>query len=95
VFLLTAHCPPPTDFKMAAIPTDIEIEPAPERSRLNEIIVIALVAAALLLGCASLRIIQTILRGMPPVKPGRAIGLELSARMSRRRCFSQSVSPRI
>jgi S-DNA-T family DNA segregation ATPase FtsK/SpoIIIE len=35
---------------MAAIPTDIEIEPAPERSRLNEIIVIALVAAALLLG---------------------------------------------
>jgi len=27
---------------MAAIPTDIEIEPAPERSRFNEIIVIAL-----------------------------------------------------
>lgn len=35
---------------MAAIPTDIEIEPAPERSRFNEIIVIALTAAALLLG---------------------------------------------
>ncbi len=35
---------------MAAIQTDIEIEPVPERSRLNEIIVIALVAAALLLG---------------------------------------------
>ena len=35
---------------MAAIPTDIEIEPAPDRSRLNEIIVIALVASALLLG---------------------------------------------
>src|SRR5688572_10315790 len=35
---------------MSAIPTDIEIEPAPERSRLNEIIVIALVATALLLG---------------------------------------------
>ena len=35
---------------MAAIPTDIEVEPARERSRLNEIIVIALAAAALLLG---------------------------------------------
>src|SRR5918992_2186814 len=35
---------------MAAITTDIEIEPAPERSRFNEIILIALVAAALLLG---------------------------------------------
>ncbi len=35
---------------MAAIPTEIEIEPAPEKSRVNEIIVIALVAAALLLG---------------------------------------------
>src|ERR1041385_7350212 len=35
---------------MAAIPTDIEVEPAPERSRLNEIIVIALAATALLLG---------------------------------------------
>jgi S-DNA-T family DNA segregation ATPase FtsK/SpoIIIE len=35
---------------MAAIPSDIEVEPAPERSRFNEIIVIALVAAALLLG---------------------------------------------
>ena len=35
---------------MAAIPTDIEIEPARERSRVNEIIVIALAAAALLLG---------------------------------------------
>lgn len=35
---------------MAAIPTDIEIEPAPQRSRFNEIIVIGLVASALLLG---------------------------------------------
>jgi S-DNA-T family DNA segregation ATPase FtsK/SpoIIIE len=35
---------------MAAIPTDIEVEPARERSRLNEIVVIALAAAALLLG---------------------------------------------
>jgi len=35
---------------MAAIPSDIEVEPAPERSRFNEIFVIALVAAALLLG---------------------------------------------
>lgn len=35
---------------MAAIPTEIEVEPAPEKSRVNEIIVIALVAAALLLG---------------------------------------------
>ncbi len=35
---------------MAAIPTDIEVEPARERSRFNEIIVIALAAAALLLG---------------------------------------------
>src|SRR6185436_573094 len=35
---------------MAAIPTDLEIEPAPERSRLIEIIVIALAAGALLLG---------------------------------------------
>ena len=35
---------------MAAIPTDIEVEPARERSRLNEIIVVALAAAALLLG---------------------------------------------
>jgi S-DNA-T family DNA segregation ATPase FtsK/SpoIIIE len=35
---------------MSAIPTDIEVEPAPERSRFNEIIVIALAAAALLLG---------------------------------------------
>ncbi len=35
---------------MSAIPTDIEVEPARQRSRFNEIIVIALVAAALLLG---------------------------------------------
>jgi len=35
---------------MAAIPTDIEVEPARERSRFNEIIVIALAAVALLLG---------------------------------------------
>src|SRR5690349_2234000 len=35
---------------MAAIPTDIEVEPARERSRVNEIIVIALAATALLLG---------------------------------------------
>ena len=35
---------------MAAIPTELEVEPARERSRLNEIIVIALAAAALLLG---------------------------------------------
>src|SRR5207302_7775384 len=35
---------------MAAIPTEIEVEPATEKSRVNEIIVIALVAAALLLG---------------------------------------------
>jgi S-DNA-T family DNA segregation ATPase FtsK/SpoIIIE len=35
---------------MSAIPTDIEIEPAPERSRFNDIIVIALVASSLLLG---------------------------------------------
>src|SRR5215813_2408571 len=35
---------------MAAIPTDIEVEPGRERSRFNEIIVIALAAAALLLG---------------------------------------------
>ena len=35
---------------MAAIPTDIEVEPAPERSRFNDIIVIALVASSLLLG---------------------------------------------
>src|ERR1051325_2031595 len=35
---------------MAAIPTDIEAQPARERSRFNEIIVIALAATALLLG---------------------------------------------
>src|SRR5256714_7642974 len=35
---------------MAAISTEIEVEPAPKNSRVNEIIVIALVAAALLLG---------------------------------------------
>ncbi len=35
---------------MAAIPTDIDVEPARQRSRFNEIIVIALAAAALLLG---------------------------------------------
>jgi S-DNA-T family DNA segregation ATPase FtsK/SpoIIIE len=35
---------------MAAIPTEIEVEPAPKNSRVNEIIVIALAAAALLLG---------------------------------------------
>jgi S-DNA-T family DNA segregation ATPase FtsK/SpoIIIE len=35
---------------MSAIPTDIKIEPARERSRLNEILVVALAAAALLLG---------------------------------------------
>jgi S-DNA-T family DNA segregation ATPase FtsK/SpoIIIE len=35
---------------MAAIPTEIEVDPAPKNSRVNEIIVIALVAAALLLG---------------------------------------------
>src|SRR5947199_1305969 len=35
---------------MAAIQTEIEVEPAPEKSRVNEIFVIALVAAALLLG---------------------------------------------
>lgn len=35
---------------MSAIPTDLEVEPAPKHSRFSEIIVIALVAAALLLG---------------------------------------------
>src|ERR1041385_3928206 len=35
---------------MAAIPSDIDVEPAQRNSRLNEIIAIALVALALLLG---------------------------------------------
>src|SRR5438067_4792632 len=35
---------------MAAIPSDIEVEPAQRNSRLNEIIAIALIATALLLG---------------------------------------------
>src|SRR5262245_4483480 len=35
---------------MAAIPTEIEVQPAPRNSRANEIMVIALVALALLLG---------------------------------------------
>src|SRR5437773_6540278 len=35
---------------MAAIQTEIEVQPAPRNSRVNEIIVIALVATALLLG---------------------------------------------
>ena len=35
---------------MAAIPTEIEVQPAPKHTRANEIIVIALVALALLLG---------------------------------------------
>src|SRR5262245_27319107 len=35
---------------MAAIPSDIEIEPAPRNSRINEIVAIGLIAMALLVG---------------------------------------------